>query len=207
MLQVHHLANSRSQRILWLLEELGVPYEIVRYARDPRTNLAPPELKRVHPLGKSPVITDGDLTIAESGAIVTYLLDAHGQGRMRPAAGTREARAHEEWLHYAEGSAMVPLLLQLYVGRLGEAGAPLHPRIHGEIDNHLSYVSGALGERDFLVGDALTGADVQMMFVMDVARAFGKLGAYPNLARYLDRLTARPAFQRAIEKGGPYKMG
>ena len=207
MIRVHHLNESRSQRILWLLEELEVPYEIVRYQRNEKTRLAPPELKAVHPLGKSPVIEDGDVKIAESGAIVEYLLAQYGKGRLAPAPGSANWPAHLEWLHYAEGSAMLPLLLKMYTMRLGEAAAPLQPRIEGEIENNLAHVAGALGERAFLLGDELTGADIQMSFVCEVARAFGKLAAHPNLSAYLDRLHGREAWKRAVEKGGAYHLG
>jgi glutathione S-transferase len=210
MLILHHLNDSRSQRILWLLEELGIPYEMKRYQRDATTRLAPPELTAVHPLGKSPVITDGNRTIAESGAIVDYLIRHHGQGggkpAMMPAAGTPDFEAYNEWLHYAEGSAMLPLMLHLYVSRLKEAGAPLHPRINSEIANHLGYVDGALKGREFFIGNALTGADIQMSFVGEMADIFDKLGPYPNLSAWLARLHARPAFQRSIEKGGAYRF-
>jgi glutathione S-transferase len=205
MLKVHHLNNSRSQRIVWLMEELGVDYEIVPYQRDATTNLAPPELEAVHPLGKSPVFEDDDNKVAESGAIVEYVVDRYGGGRLRPDPKSKDHTAYIEWLHYAEGSAMLPLMLNLYVMRLGEAGAPLHPRIESEIANNLAYISSALGERPYLLGD-FTGADLQVSFVMEVARAFGKLAAYPNLAAYLDRLHARPAFQRSLEKGGAYNL-
>src|ERR1700710_3325718 len=144
MITVHHLNNSRSQRVLWLLEELGQPYEIVHYQRDSKTMLAPPELMAVHPLGKSPVITDGDVRIAESGAIVDYLIRTYGKGRLMPASGSAEFEVYHEWLHYSEGSAMLPLMLNLYVSRLKEAGAPLHTRIDSAIANHLCYVDGAL---------------------------------------------------------------
>ena len=206
MLKVHHLNNSRSQRILWLLEELGVPYEIIPYQRDAVTNLAPPELKAVHPLGKSPVITDGPHTIAESGAAVEYLVERYGADTLRPDPASADYWRYVEWLHYAEGSAMLPLMMNLYVMRLGEAGAPLHERISSEIENNLTYVAGALGGRPFLVGATLTGADVQVSFVAEVARAFGRLAPYPNLAAYVERLQARPAYVRAIERGGPYNL-
>ena len=172
MLVVHHLNDSRSQRILWLLEELGAPYEIKPYQRDATTRLAPPELKQIHPLGKSPVITDGNVTIAESGAIVDYIIRKYGQGRMTPATGSVDFEKYNEWLHYAEGSAMLPLMLNMYVMRLGEAGAPLHPRIQNEMANHLSYLNGALEGRDWLLGSELSGADIQMSFVGEVARAW-----------------------------------
>ena len=206
MLVVHHLNNSRSQRILWLLEELGAPYEIKFYQRDAVTNLAPPELKGVHPLGKSPVITDGDVTIAESGAIVDYISRRHGGGRLAPTPDAPDREAYLEWLHYAEGSAMLPLMLQLYVMRLGEAGAPLKDRIDGEIDNHLGYINGALEGRDYLLAGGFSGADVQLSFVGEVGRAFGRLGALPNLAAWVERIHARPAFKAALEKGGPYNL-
>ena len=206
MIVVHHLNNSRSQRILWLLEELGAPYEIKFYQRDATTNLAPPELKQVHPLGKSPVMEDGETKIAESGAMVDYLIRKHGGGRLAPAAGTREHEQYLEWLHYAEGSAMLPLMLNLYTMRLGEAAAPLKPRIDSEIDNHLGYVNSALQGRDYLMGRELTGADVQMSFVGEVGRAFGRLGPHPNIAGWIERLHARPAFKTALEKGGAYNL-
>ena len=206
MLTLHHLNDSRSQRILWLLEELGTPYEMTRYQRNTTTRLAPPELTAVHPLGKSPVITDGAITIAESGAIVDYIIRRYGKGAMMPAPGSADYETYNEWLHYSEGSAMLPLMLNLYVGRLKAAGAPLHPRIDGEITNHLGYVDGALQGREFFVGRSLTGADIQMSFVGDIAKAFDKLGPYPNLAAWLSRMHARPAFQRSIEKGGAYRF-
>jgi len=206
MLIVHHLNNSRSQRILWLLEELGTPYEIKKYQRLTPVPLAPPELKNVHPLGKSPVITDGDLTIAESGAIIEYILDTYGNGKLKPARGTRDYWKYIEWLHFAEGSAVLPLMMNMYAGFVGEGMAPLRPRIDSEIANHLGYVSKALEGRQYLVGDSLSGADVQMTFVFEAAQAGGVLKDYPVLIAYLERMRARPAFQRAIEKGGPYDL-
>ena len=206
MLTLHHLNDSRSQRILWLLEELGTPYEMKRYQRDATTRLAPPELEQVHPLGKSPVITDGDIKIAESGAIVDYIIRTYGKGKMMPAQGGAEYEAYNEWLHYSEGSAMLPLMLNLYVSRLKEAGAPLHPRIDSEIANHLGYVDGALKGKEFFVGNSISGADIQMSFVGEMAKAFNKLGPFPNLSAWLSRLHARPAFQRSVEKGGAYRF-
>jgi glutathione S-transferase len=206
MVQVHHLNNSRSQRILWLLEELGTPYEIVRYQRMAPLPLAPPELKKIHPLGKSPVITDGGTTVAESGAIVEYLLEKYGGGRMRPAAGTPDHVQYVQWIHYAEGSAMLPLLLALYANMLGDGAAPLRPYIDGEIAKHLDYISSSLGSRAFLVGKDLTGADVQISFVLEAAAAGDRLKDFPVLTAYLGRLHARPAYQRALEKGGPYQL-
>jgi len=202
MIQVHHLNNSRSQRILWLLDELGLDYEIVAYQRDPVTNLAPPELKRIHPLGKSPVLVDDGTVVIESGAIVDYLIQRHGQGRLMPAAGGADWVQYIQWLQFAEGSAMLPLMLGLYCGRLGEAAAPLLPRIKSEVANHLDYLDRALDGRDFLVGSELTGADIQTSFVLEAAR--GALAEYPNLVRYLAGLQARPAYQRAVARGGPY---
>jgi glutathione S-transferase len=206
MLTLHHLNDSRSQRILWLLEELDTPYELKRYQRDGQTRLAPPELEAVHPLGKSPVIVDGETTIAESGAIVDYLIRHYGKGSMMPAPGSADYEAYQEWLHYSEGSAMLPLLLHLYVSRLKEAGAPLHPRIDGEMANHLGYVNRALEGRAFFIGDTLTGADIQMSFVAEMAKVFDRIGPYPNLAGWLERMHARPAFQRSVEKGGAYRF-
>jgi glutathione S-transferase len=206
MLTLHHLNDSRSQRILWLLEELGTPYEMKRYQRDATTRLAPPELTAVHPLGKSPVITDGPIKIAESGAIVDYVIRTYGNGAMMPSIGSPDFEAYNEWLHYSEGSAMLPLMLNLYVSRLKEAGEPLHPRIDSEIANHLGYVEGALKGREFFVGNSLTGADIQMSFVGEMAKIFNKLGPYPSLGAWLTRMHARPAFQRSIEKGGAYRF-
>jgi glutathione S-transferase len=206
MIVVHHLNDSRSQRILWLLEELGLPYEIKPYQRDVQTRLAPPELKKVHPLGKSPVITDGNKTIIESGAIIDYIIRRHGGGRLQPASETPAYDEYQQWMHYAEGSAMLPLMLNLYVLRLGDAAAPLMPRVDGEIANHLSYIDGALKGRQFLVGDKLTGADIQMSFVGEVAGAFGKRAQYPNLDAWTKRLHDRPAYKKALEKGGAYNL-
>jgi glutathione S-transferase len=207
MIVVHHLNDSRSQRILWLLEELGLPYEIKRYQRDAQTRLAPPELKKVHPLGKSPVITDGNRTIIESGAIIDYLIRRHGGGRLQPAPDSPAYDEYVQWMHYAEGSAMLPLMLNLYVTRLGEAGAPLTPRIESEIANHLGYIDGALKGRQFIVGDTLTGADIQMSFVGEIAGAFGKRAQYPNLDAWIKRLHERSAYKKALERGGAYSFG
>jgi glutathione S-transferase len=204
MIILHHLNNSRSQRILWLLEELGVPYELRTYQRDATTNLAPPELEAVHPLGKSPVIEDGELKIAESGAIVDYLIRRHGAGRLAPAPGTTEHEAYLEWLHYAEGSAMLPLMLRFYTMRLGEAADPLQPRIDSEIDRHLGYIDHALAGRDHLLNMGFSGADVQMSFVGEIAKVLGRLGPHGALAAWVERLHARPAFKASVEKGGAY---
>jgi len=206
MIVVHHLNDSRSQRILWLLEELGLPYEIKPYQRDAQTRLAPPELKKVHPLGKSPVITDGNRTIIESGAIIDYVIRRHGKGRLQPAPESPEYDEYVQWMHYAEGSAMLPLMLNLYTTRLGDAAAPLKPRIDGEIANHLAYIDSALKGRQFLLGDTLTGADIQMSFVGEVAGAFGQRAQYPNLDAWTKRLHERPAFKKALDRGGAYNL-
>jgi glutathione S-transferase len=206
MITVHHLNESRSQRILWLLEELGLPYEIKFYKRDATTNLAPPELEAVHPLGKSPVITDVGRTIAESGAIVDYIVRRYGGGRLAPDPAGADYDKYQEWLHYSEGSAMLPLMLLLYTLRLGEGGAPLQERINGEIENHLGYVNRSLEGRDYLMG-AFTAADVQMSFVGEVGRAFGRLADKPNINAWVDRMHARPAYKKALEKGGAYAIG
>ena len=206
MITVHHLNDSRSQRILWLLEELALPYEIKFYQRDAKTRLAPPELKAIHPLGKSPVITENGRAVAESGAIVEYILRHHGNGALRPAADTPDYDTYLEWLHYSEGSAMLPLLMHLYVARLGDAGAPLHPRIESETANHLGYVNQSLNSKEYFVAGKLTGADIQMSFVGEMAKVFGKIDAYPNLKGWLTRMHARPAFKRGLEKGGAYRF-
>lgn len=203
MIVVHHLNNSRSQRILWLLEELGLDYEIRRYQRDATTNLAPPELKAVHPLGKSPVIEDGGRRIAESGAIVDYIIRHHGNGRLTPKPGTAAHEEYLEWLHFAEGSAMLPFMLALYTGRLGDAAAPLKPRIDEQVESHLSFLDAELGDKDWLLGD-LTGADIMMSFIAEIAAVQGRAASYPRLLAYARRCQARPAWRTALEKGGPY---
>lgn len=204
MITVHHLNESRSQRVLWLLEELALPYEIKHYARDATTRLAPPELQAVHPLGKSPVLEDGAAKVIESGAIVDYLIRHHGQGKLQPAMDSADYEPYVQWLHYAEGSAMLPLLLKLYVSRLGDAGKPLWPRIDSELKNHLGYLESALQGRDWLVGEQLSGADIQMSFVAEAAR--GLRVAYPAMDAWVKRFQQRPAYRRALERGGPYSM-
>jgi glutathione S-transferase len=204
MITVHHLNDSRSQRVLWLLEELGVPYEVTCYQRNAQTRLAPPELMAVHPLGKAPVIVDGDQTVFESGAIIDYLIRHYGQGRLQPAAPSKDFEIYQQWLHYAEGSAMLPLLLKLYVSRLGGAGAPLSPRIESELANHLGFVNQSLDKREWLIGNSLTGADVQMSFVGEAASSRTERGRYPNIEAWVKRFQARPAYLRALARGGPY---
>ena len=215
---VHHLNNSRSQRILWLLEELGLPYEVVRYQRDPKTMLAPPELKKIHPLGKSPVVTVDGLTLAESGAIIETLVERYGDGRLAPPAGSAEAVRYRYWLHYAEGSAMPPLLLKLVFDRIAQARMPffVRPVAQGIVDKamagfvgpqlklHLNYMEGELQQRDWFAGDAFSAADVQMSYPVEAAQARAGLNAaeHPRLTDWLARIHARPAYQRAAQRGG-----
>ncbi len=221
MIVVHHLNNSRSQRVLWLLEELGVAYEVKRYERDAATMLAPPSLRAVHPLGKSPVISDGDLTLAESGAIVEYLAGRYGNGRLVPAAGTAEHLRYLYWLHYAEGSLMPPLLLRLVFGRVESGPMPFFVRpvaraiagrvntsfIDPQIKLHLDFVEGELGKSAWFAGNDFSAADIQMSFPLEAAAARGGLDASrPKLMAFLDRIHARPAYRRALDKGGPYEL-
>lgn len=207
MITVHHLNNSRSQRILWLLEELGQPYEIKRYQRDATTNLAPESLKAVHPLGKSPVITDNGETVAESGTIVEYLIRKYGRDKLMPREDSADFVPYLHWMHYAEGSAMLPVMLTLYTMRLGDAAAPLRPRLESEIQNHFGYMERELGSRDFFVGNALSGADFQITFVLEAAKSLGLLAPFAGLNAYLDRMHARPAYKRGVERGGQYDLG
>ena len=222
MLTVHHLNNSRSQRVLWLLEELGVPYEIKRYERDPKTMLAPPELRAVHPLGKSPVITDAGQTIAESGAIIEYLVDKYGEGSgLKPAAGTPERLRYTYWLHYAEGSAMPPLLLKLVAQRIGTAPMPFFAKpvarkiaatlqssfINPQLKLHFGYMDNELSKTGWFAGDTFTAADVQMSFPLEAGSArAGMKGRTPAIDDFLQRIHARPAYQRALERGGVYEI-
>ncbi|MFM0526862.1 glutathione S-transferase [Paraburkholderia strydomiana] len=217
MLTVHHLNNSRSQRVLWLLEELGVPYEVKRYERDPKTMLAPPELRAVHPLGKSPVITDDGQTIAESGAIVEYLVEKYGQGRFAPAQGTSERLRYTYWLHYAEGSAMPPLLLKLIAGRIASAPMPFFAKpiarkiaatlqtgfVDPQLKLHFGYIEKELTKSPWFAGNEFTAADVQMSFPLEAATARDGM-AWPAVTAFLQRIHARPAYQRALERGGEY---
>ena len=222
MLTVHHLNNSRSQRILWLLEELALPYEIVRYQRDAKTMLAPPELRKVHPLGKSPVVTTDDgLTLAESGAIIETVVECYGQGQLAPAAGTPEALRYRYWLHYAEGSAMPPLLLKLVFDKIENTPMPFFVKpiakaisgkaksgfITPQITTHLDFMEAELGKSLWFAGDVFTGADIQMSFPVEAAQARGGLNtSRPKLMAYLERIHARPAYQRALERGGPFTL-
>lgn len=218
MITVHHLENSRSQRVLWLLEELGVPYEIRFYKRNPRTMQAPPELRKIHPLGKSPIITEGDATLAESGAIIEYLLDEHGDGRLRPPPGTPDHRSFLYWLHYAEGSAMPPLVMKLIFGML-PSRVPLLLRpvasliakgvevqlLGPEIKRHMAFWEQSLMATGWFAGNAFTAADIQMSFPLEAACARkGAMPHLPHVRTFLHRIHARPAWGRALERGGPY---
>ena len=207
MIQVHHLNNSRSQRVLWMLEELGLGYDLVKHQRDAQTNLAPPELQKVHPLGKSPVIVDDGQTVIESGAILEYLVRRHGKGRFAPVESSPDWPRYVQLMHYAEGSAMLPLMLSIYSGRLGDAAAPLRPRIQSEIENHMGYLDRELEGRTWFVGDDLSAADVNLSFPVQVTRLLHGLDHFPNLARFLESVADRPAYQRALERGGPYGLG
>lgn len=202
MIEVHHLNESRSRRITWLLEELGQDYEVVMYQRNPQTRLAPPELMAVHPLGKAPILRDNGEVLIESGAIIDYLIRTYGKGQFAPAMGTSAYNRYSQLLHYGEGSAMLPLMLRLYVGRLGEAGAPLQPRIQSEIKNHIGWLERELQGKDYFVGDSLTGADVQLSFVAQVVVKANGPADYPNLARFVTNIQARPAYQRATLRCG-----
>ena len=201
---VHHLNNSRSQRVLWLLEELGVDYEIRHYQRDTVTNLAPPELKAVHPLGKSPLLEIDGRIIEESGAIVQVLCERYGKGAWLPEVGSDDTLRHLELMHFAEGSAMTPILLQLYTSRLGDAAAPLTPRINEQLAAHFGYMEQILRPSGHFVGDDWTGADVMMSFPAEVGVMQGHAANFPKLADFVSSVHARPAWQRAREKGGAY---
>lgn len=207
MLTIHHLNNSRSQRVLWLCEELELDYRIESYQRDAETSLAPPELLAVHPLGKSPVLTDGEETLIESGAIIDYIVRRHGAGRLAPEPGTTEHEQYLQWLHYSEGSAILPLMLKMYTARLSDGGAALQPRIDSELDNHLGYMNTSLSGADWFVGNSFSAADIQLSFVPQVARLLYTLEPFPALQGFLDRIHARPAYRRALERGGAYAFG
>lgn len=221
MVIVHHLNNSRSQRVLWLLEELGVPYEVKHYQRDAKTMLAPPELRAVHPLGKSPVISDGDEVVAESGAIIEYLADTYGQGRLIPAPGTAARRRASYWLHYAEGSLMPPLLMSLVFAKVRSAPMPFlaKPIAHRIADKvmedfvtpnivlHLDFLEAELGKSPWFGGEDFGVSDIQLSFPLEAAASRGGLDASrPRLLAFLERIHGRPAYQRALEKGGPYEL-
>jgi glutathione S-transferase len=207
MIIVHHLNESRSQRILWLLEELGLSYEIRPYFRDGRTKMAPPELRDIHPLGKSPVISDNGRVIAESGAIIDYLIRRHGEGRLEPDRSTNAYDDYVHWLHYAEGSAVVPFIVQPIANAYGRLSGPLRRRVAAELDLHMSYIDASLEGRNYLLGDELTGADVQMSFVGELAGSKADRSIYSNVDAWIRRLQARPAYLTAITRGGPYELG
>ena len=219
MITVHHLNNSRSQRILWLLEELGLEYDIKYYERDPETMLAPDALRKVHPLGKSPVITDGDFTLAESGAIIEYLVDRYGNGRLIPSANTPERLRYTYWLHYAEGSAMPPLVMKLVFGQVKEktpfllrplAGAIVDKArssyIDPQIKLHLDYMESTLEDSQWFAGSEFTAADVQMSFPVEAAAAESLGASRPKLQDFLSRIHARPAYKKALDRGGEYQV-
>ena len=221
MIIVHHLNNSRSQRVLWLLEELGLPYEVKRYERDARTMLAPDALRAVHPLGKSPVISDGEVVMAESGAIIEYLAEKYGQGHLLPPPGTAERRRHTYWLHYAEGSLMPPLLMSLVFAKVRSAPMPFFAKpiaqgiadqvmgsfVSPQINLHLDFLEGELGKTTWFGGEEFGAADIQMSFPIEAAAARGGLDASrPRLMAFLERIHGRPAYRRALEKGGPYEL-
>ena len=216
MLTVHHLNNSRSQRVLWLLEELEVPYELVKYERDPKTMLAPPALEKIHPLGKSPVVTDGALTIAESGAILEYLVETYGNGRFAPARGTPDFQRYRYFLHYAEGSLMPLLLMKLVTSKIRKAPLVVRPiakAIAGKVDGgfvepnlrrHTAFLDGELASRDWFAGD-LSAADCQMLFPMQAIAARAQ-NPPARITQWVARAEARPAYQRALAKGGTYSV-
>ena len=209
MIKLHHLNNSRSQRILWLLEELGVDYEIVPYQRDAMSHRAPPELRAIHPLGKSPVIEDGDLVLPESGAIIEYLIDQYGHGALIPPRGTPEHTRYLYWMHFAEGTAMMQLLIRLFLGFAGESAAPIVAMVDAEIARTLDYLEAEAAKSPYFAGDTLTGADINMSFPLEAVAATGRLTTetYPKLSRLLATYHARPAYHRGLQRGGPYELG
>jgi glutathione S-transferase len=205
MLEVHHLNNSRSQRVLWLLEELDTPYRIVPYQRDATTMLAPPALKAIHPLGKSPVIRDGDRVIAESGAILEYLAEQYGNGKWVPPKNTKAFEKYRYWMHYAEGSLMPPLLIRLYLNRVGEPAKSLLERIEGSIRMHLDFIEQEIGDQPFITGGEITAADIQLSFPVELIVVQKLIGdKHEHTRAWLKRLHERAAYKRALEKGGPY---
>lgn len=206
MITVHHLNESRSQRILWLLEELKVPYDIEFYWRDPHTRMAPAELQHIHPLGKSPIITDDGRAIAESGAIIDYIIRHHGDGRLRPDPGSTAYDDYVYWLHYAEGSASLPFVIDPIAKSFGKMATPLQRRVDHELDLNLGFIDRCLNGKDYLLGSELTAADVQMSFVGELAVSFADASPYPNLDAWVARFQARPAYQAALERGGAYSF-
>ena len=207
MITLHHLNNSRSQRVLWLLEELDVDYDIKHYSRDPKTRRAPPALKAVHPLGRAPVIEHDDNIIAETGAIIEYIIRVRGNGKFKPEIGTPEYNNYIHFLHYGEGSAMFPLLLSMFTSLLGDAAAPLSPIINSEMKTHFDYMEYHLTGNKYFAGDELTGADFQMSFPLEAAKTHGRLLGYDACLDFVNRIQSRPAYLRALEKGGHYDYG
>jgi glutathione S-transferase len=206
MIVVHHLNNSRSQRILWLLEELKLPYEIKFYQRHAETNGAPEELKAVHPLGRSPTITDGDKVVTESAAIIDYIIRHHGNGRLQPEVSDPAYDDYVFWMHYAEGSAIQPVILKVNAARIGEGAAPIEARIERELANDLGYINHCLAGHDYLLGDGLSGADIQLSFAGELAGRWTDRTKYPNLEAWVHRFQARPAYVAAVERGGAYAL-
>jgi glutathione S-transferase len=221
MVAVHHLNNSRSQRVLWLLEELGLDYNVIRYQRDPETMLAPSSLRKVHPLGKSPVLVDGENTLAESGAILEYLVERYDTAHdFAPSPGTPESQRYHYWMHYAEGSAMPPLLLSLVFSRLKQAPMPFFARpvargiankvmatfVSPQVKLHLDYMESELGKSRWFAGDGFSAADIQMSFPVEAAAVRHGFDGRPNLQAFLQRIHVRPAYQRALEQGGPFDL-
>jgi glutathione S-transferase len=220
MITVHHLDNSRSHRVLWLLEELGVDYAIQSYTRDPETLRAPPTLKAFHPLGKAPTVVVDGRVLAESGAVLETLVERHGGGRLAPAPGTPERDRYLHWMHYAEGSAMLPLVLRLIFNQMPKQPMPALARpvvralaksvidsfVQPQIDQHLDYMEAELGAHPFFVGDHLTAADIHLSFPIETAAAGSLLGRRPRLTAWVDRIRARPAYRRAVARGGPYDL-
>lgn len=204
MLKVHHLNNSRSQRILWLLEEIGTPYEIVHHTRDTTTNLAPPSLLEIHPLGKSPVIEDNGRVVYETGAIIEYICQRHGGSTLIPPTDSDNYVRYLELMHFSEGSAMLPIMLNLYTGRLGDAAAPLRPRIDQQLESHFAFIESQIQSSGYFVGETLTGADIAMSFPVEAAVKMGRAEDKPKTKAFFDMIHSRPAYQAGIEKGGPY---
>jgi glutathione S-transferase len=207
MVTIHHLEHSRSQRIIWLCQELGLDYRVVSYKRDPVTSLAPIELEEIHPLGKSPVITDGKKTVIESGAIIDYLLRKYGDGRLMPKPDTQEYDQYQQWLHYGESGAILPLMLKLYTSKLPEGTGQLQPRIDSELARHLSYLEGALNDVDWFVGNEFSGADIQLSFIAEIAPILYSLDDYPNLAAFRDRCHNREAYRYVLASNDFYAYG
>lgn len=220
MLTLHHLNNSRSQRVLWLFEELGVAYQIKKYERDPQTMLAPKELRAVHPLGKSPVVTDGDRVVVESGAIIEYILDQYGKGRLRPKPESDERQLYNFYLHYAEGSVMSPLLVSLIFAKTTQAPVPLVIRpiaaaiaagvrakfINPQLKTHFDFIESELARRDWFAGQEFTAADIQMSFPLEAGAVRFGFKDRPHIAKFLERIHARPAYRKALEVGGPFSL-